>query len=173
MSEISQDPAESFFDEISNPLDGVEDLLSSQKWVFNRANRDELFVEVKGRHGVYHMMFAWDEDYGALQFCCEYDLQLHDANLDLAFRTIAHINRSLWLGHFDMAEDSMRPSFRHTQLFRGMTQTSGAEHLQDLMQIAVSECDRHYQTLLLLTQYDTGDDGEQLALVLMPAAGQS
>ena len=34
---ISED---SLFDDISNPLDGVEDVLTSQKWTFNRANRE-------------------------------------------------------------------------------------------------------------------------------------
>ena len=66
----------------------------------------------------------------------------------------------------------MKPSFRHTQLFRGMTQTSGAEHLHDLMQIAVDECDRHYQTLLMLSHSDAGDD-ESLSLAMMAVAGRS
>ncbi len=172
MSDISSDSADTFLDEISNPLDGVEDVLTNQNWAFTRANRDELFVEVKGRHGIYNMMFAWDEEFGALQFCCEYDLQLHDLHINKAYRTIAHINRSLWLGHFDLSEETMKPSFRHTQLFRGMTQTSGADHLHDLMQIAVDECDRHYQTLLMLSHSDAGDEAS-LSLAMMTVAGRS
>ena len=43
---------DNLFDDISNPLDGVEDVLTSQNWTFTRANRDELFVEIKGRHDV-------------------------------------------------------------------------------------------------------------------------
>ena len=31
-------------EEVSNPLDGVEDLLASQNWTFNRMNRDELLL---------------------------------------------------------------------------------------------------------------------------------
>ncbi len=164
--------ADKLFDDISNPLDGVEDILAAQKWTFNRANRDELFVEVKGRQGLYRMMFAWDEQYGALQFCCEFDLQILDANVLMAFRTLGRINRSLWLGHFDLSEDSMVPSFRHTQLFRGMNQTSGAEHLQDLMQIAIDECDRNYSALLMLA-HDSLNDNESIDLAMMTVAGRS
>ena len=166
------DMTDNLFDDISNPLDGVEDVLTSQNWTFTRANRDELFVEIKGRHCLYRIMFAWDEEYGALQFCCEYNLQILDANTNLAYRTIGSINRALWLGHFDLAEETLVPSFRHTQLFRGMTQTSGADHLQDLMQIAIDECDRNYQTLLMLSQ-DNVNDNESFSLAMMAVAGQS
>lgn len=166
------DLAEHLFDDISNPLDGVEDVLTSQNWTYNRANRDELFVEVRGRHALYRMMFAWDEQTGAMQFCCEFDLQLHDSNANLAYRTLGNINRGLWLGHFDLAEETLMPSFRHTQLFRGMTQTSGADHLQDLMQIAIDECDRHYPTLLMLSN-DRANDNEDFNLAMMTVAGQS
>lgn len=163
---------EQLFDDISNPLDGVEDLLTAQNWTFNRANSDELFVDVKGRYGTYHMMFAWDEEYGALQFCCEYDLQLHDLNLDTAWRTLGRINRSLWLGHFDLAEGTSVPSFRHTQLFRGMTQTSGADHLHDLMQIAIDECDRNYPAMLMLAGTSVNDN-DDLSLATMTVMGRS
>ena len=161
-----------FEDDISNPLDGVEDVLNAQNWSFNRANRDELFVEVKGRHALYRMMFAWDDQYNALQFCCEFDLQILDANTDLAFRTLGKINRALWLGHFDLCENTLVPSFRHTQLFRGQTQTSGAEHLQDLMQIAIDECDRNYSTLLMLS-HENANDNDSFSLAMMTVAGQS
>lgn len=170
MSELLTE--ETLFDDISNPLDGVEDVLSAQNWTFERTNRDELFVNVKGRHCMYKMMFAWDEEYGALQFCCEYDLQLHDINIDLAYRTLGRINRSLWLGHFDIAEGSSIPSFRHTQLFRGMTQTSGADHLSDLIQIAIDECDKNYPTMVMLSQ-DNANDNDDFSLALMTVAGQS
>lgn len=160
------------FDDISNPLDGVEEVLTSQNWTFDRANRDELFVNVKGRHCQYRMMFAWDEEYGAMQFCCEYDLHLHDSKEMLAYKTLAGINRSLWLGHFDVAEGTLVPSFRHTQLFRGMTQTSGADHLHDLMQIAIDECDRNYPALLMLSEAKANDNSD-FNLALMAVAGQS
>ena len=166
------DQIDNMFDDISNPLDGVEEVLTSQNWSFNRANRDELFVEVKGRHAMYRMMFAWDEEFGAMQFCCEFDMQLLDSNLDLAFRTLGKINRSLWLGHFDLSEETLVPSFRHTQLFRGLTQTSGADQLHDLIQIAIDECDRNYPALLILAN-ENANDNDTFSLALMTVAGQS
>lgn len=166
------DNFETMFDDVSNPLDGVEDVLVSRNWAFSRMNRDELFVERRGSHGLYKMVFMWDEETSALQFCCEYDLAIDDRNYGIACEVLADINSQVWLGHFEISRGEYTPCFRHTHLFRGMTQGSGAEHLEDLMQIATTECDRHYTTFMTLAQAAAPDD-EDLALALMPVAGQS
>ena len=160
------------FDDSCNPLDGVEDLLRSQKWHYARTNRDELFLEMRGAHGTYRMMFMWNEYQEMMQFCCEYDLRLADHHYARACETLNHINYGLWLGHFHIAPETMVPCFRHTQLFRGMEFGSGADHLEDLIRIAMHECDAHYPALLMLSSERTHDE-DQLALALMPTQGQS
>jgi hypothetical protein len=166
------DSVDALFDDLSNPLDGAEDFLVSANFSFNRMNRDELFVETRGQYGQYRIMFLWDEESGALQMCCETGLVMQEENLSQICRTLAEVNTSLWIGHFDLSPETMTPCFRHTQLFRGMTGTSGADHLQDLMQIALTECDRHYPAFLLLAE-DDHCGPEQLSLAIMMPAGQS
>jgi hypothetical protein len=53
-----------------------------------------------------------------------------------------------------------------------MTQTSGADHLEDLLCIAVDECDRHYPSFLTLA---SGSElkRDDLSLAMMTACGQS
>lgn len=165
------DLSEAFYDEMTNPLDGAEEILSAPDMSFNRANRDELFVEAKGRYGNYKMMFMWDEIMGALQFCCEYGLQVSDTNKALASETVLNINSGLWLGHFDLPPESLVPTFRYTQLFRGM-QASGAEHVQDLIRIAIDECNRNYPVFVSLCQAST-PDADDLSLAMMPVMGRS
>ncbi len=140
-----------------NPLDGIEDVLSSEKFAYHRMNRDELFAEAEGRYGIYRMMFAWDDLAGAMQFCCEYDFTLPASQSLNGFRAVANMNANLWLGHFDLNPNSLQPCFRHTQLFRGES-GSGAEHLQDIMSIAVQECDKHYAAFYALTQQQATPD---------------
>lgn len=163
--------ADSLFEEQTNPLDGAEEMILTPDISFNRTNRDELFVDAKGLYGNYRMMFMWDETMGALQFCCEYGIQITDGNRSLAAQTVLEINSNLWLGHFDLPPETLSPTFRYTQLFRGF-QSSGADHIQDLIRIAVDECDRHYPAFLSLCQ-PTRPDQDELALALMPVAGRS
>src|SRR5690606_8877588 len=125
------------FDELSNPLDSVEDLLASHEWIFNRRNEDELSVQITGRHEtVYDMHFVWQEEYGAMQFTCKMaDIIVHENKRAAVSQAMRKINAGLWLGHFDFIDGEAVPRFRHTCLFRGMHGASGAEHIEDLVDI--------------------------------------
>ncbi len=169
---MSSSNADPYFDTAVNPLDGVEDVLNRQKWTYSRMNRDELFLEMRGKHGAYRMMFMWDERSEVMQFCCEYDIRLADFQYTQACQIINEINYRMWTGHFHISPESLVPCFRHTQLFRGMDFGSGADHLEDLIRIAVEECDFHYPALLMLSDEHTHDE-DQLAFALMPTQGQS
>ncbi len=161
------------FEDVSNPLDSVEEILSANDWIFDRMSEDELTVQISGKMGEYKMLFVWQEDYSAMQFCCEFDLTLRPEAVDNAARAMTAINANLWLGHFDIRPGGTVPCFRHTSLFRGMTQGSGAEHLEDLVDIALSECERYYHAFSLLSRSSTAADPSSLALAMMETAGVS
>lgn len=171
---ISNDNLERLPDEdFMNPLDGVEDILLRQNWKYARMNRDELFLELKGQHGIYRMMFMWNERQEVMQFCAEYDLRLADFNYECACRTVNEINSGLWLGHFQIPPESMIPCFRYTQMLRGLNVGAElVEHLEELIQVTMEECDLHYPAFMMLASEKTHDE-DQLALALMPVAGLS
>jgi hypothetical protein len=122
--------------------------------------------------GEYKLFFHWQEEYSAMRFICQYDLDIKRAAMDEAAKTMTDINSKLWLGHFDFREGTEIPCFRHTTLFRGMTQTSGSEHMEDLVDIAISECERFFPVFDMLSR-GASHDPAQLQLALMPAAGES
>jgi len=160
------------FEEISNPLDSVEDILNSHDWVFNRTNSDELIVDVKGRCSCYRMMFIWQDEFSAMQFVCQYGFPVHEANACQLPVALMAMNSELWLGNFDIDHQTGFPVFRYNSLFRGMTQTSGAEHIEDLGEIAINECERFHSVFHLLS-LSTPIDDASLRLALMSAAGES
>lgn len=160
------------FEEISNPLDSVEDILAGQEWAFSRMNPDELMVDVSGKRGTYRMVFLWQEEYSAMQFTCHFDVITPADSRDMMALALARVNSGLWLGHFDIPADTGVPCFRHTSLFRGQTQSSGADHLQDLMDIALAECERFYPMFQMLTHED-GMDPTLLNLAVLDSAGEA
>jgi hypothetical protein len=161
-----------FFEDVSNPLDSVEDILSTQDWVFSRPNDDELSVTVSGRHGQYYMTFIWQEEYSAMQFFCELDMTVPAERREAMASAMQTINSRLWLGHFIVQEQNNVPSFRHTSLFRGCTHTSGTEHVEDLVEIAMAECERYYPALHLLCTTQ-GTETSLFNLALADPAGES
>jgi hypothetical protein len=56
---------------------------------------------------------------------------------------LALVNEKLWLGHFDINSEDGSVVFRHSLLLSEGVGTS-AEHLQQLLDIAINECDRFY-----------------------------
>ncbi len=161
------------FEDVSNPLDSVEEILSANDWSFDRMSEDELTVQISGKMGEYKMLFVWQEDYSAMQFVCEFDLEFRPEAIDNAARAMTAMNANLWLGHFDIRPGTAVPCFRHTSLFRGMTQGSGADHLEDLVDIALSECERYYPAFTLLSRSSTAGNHQDLALAMMETAGRS
>jgi len=126
-----------------NPLDLVEQFVTTNDWAFDRRSDDELAAEVPGRWCNYSLYFAWREDMGAMHFTCAFDMKVPDAKRLPIFELLGMVNEKLWLGHFGLWEDEGVPMFRHTSLLRG---TPGAvpEQVEDLIDIAVGECERFY-----------------------------
>lgn len=160
------------FEDVSNPLDSVEEILCANDWTFDRMNEDELRVQVSGKACEYSLYFSWHENMSAIQFLCDIDVSFTKAGLDMAAKTLSAINTSMWLGHFDIDDENRNPRFRHTSLLRGMTYTSGADHIEDLMDIALKECERFYPVFHLLSQSEPVRDID-LGLALMDNAGNS
>lgn len=138
-------------DDISNPLDGVEEIMQSRDWAFDRPTPDELMVQVAGQRGCYNLTFIWQEDFSALQFFCEIDLHIREERLVVAGQTLRDINEEMWLGHFDIPAGTQAPCFRHTTLFRGLSGVSGVDHIRDLVEIGIAECERYYNAFSLLS----------------------
>ena len=166
------------FEDISNPLDSLEDIIISNDWTFDRMDEDQLTVHVAGKYGHYKMLFKWQDQYHALQFCCMPDLAISPNKLDDAAHTINRINSNLWLGHFDIPmhttgeNNEHVPCFRHTSLFHGMNYSSGASHMESLIDIALSECERYYATFNILSKH-TQQSIQELSLAMMDVAGES
>lgn len=154
-----------------HPLDKVEDVLLSHNWNFDRMADDELMVEVTGRIGKYRLFFIWQEDLNALQFCAQIDLEITSNNRQAAHEAIININEDLWMGHFDLPKSTSKPSYRYTCLLRG-TNGNATETIEDMVDISLAQCERHYSLFTLLAGANDVND-QTLSLALMDTAGES
>ncbi len=155
-----------------NPLDSVEDVLANQDWVFDRPTDDELSVVLSSRHGAYRITFVWQQEYSAMQFFCEFDMSVPAERRDSLARALQVVNARLWLGHFIIQENTGVPCFRHTCMFRGWTHSAGTDHVEDLVEVALAECDRYYNVFTMLSGTFSPDEA-LLALALSDSAGQA
>ncbi len=89
--------------------------------------------------------------------------------MEAARIALMNINENLWMGHFDIPKDTRTPSFRHTCLLRGV---AGIEHFEDLVDIAMAQCERYFAAFSLLANTEIAND-QNLSLALMDTAGES
>jgi hypothetical protein len=128
---------------VSNPLDAVEELVTTNDWPFQRTSEDELLVEIAGRWCDYKLFFVWQEEFEALQFCCRVEAKVPKNRRPDVYALLAAMNERMWIGHFDIVADEEMPMFRHTVLTRGLSAVP-PEQIEDVVEAAVVECERFY-----------------------------
>lgn len=155
----------------SNPLDILEEIVTANEWLFDRTGDDELIVELAGRWCHYRMFFVWQREIGALQFTCQFDMKVPDAKRGDVNDLLALLNNRMWLGHFDLELQQNTPLFRYTVLARG-GRMPGVEMLEDLVEIALTECERFYPAFQFVI-WGGKRAGEAMAASMIEVAGQA
>lgn len=160
-------------DESVNPLDSLEEALALQEdWFFTRPVPEELTVHIDGQKSTYALTFVWQEEAHALQMYCDFNFSIPDYRRSVVLKVLEKVNGAMWLGHFDVPENSGIPCFRHTGLMHGWNPEANLEFMEDLVDVAVTECDRHFGTFNLLTLPIKLEDAA-LDLVLCEPAGRA
>jgi len=126
-----------------HPLDVVERVVAANDWMFDRRSDQEMAAQVPGQWCDYSLYFAWNEEVDALHFTCAFDMRVPAEKKAAIGHLLCLVNERLWLGHFGMWEEEGLPMYRHAIPLRG---TSGPtpEQLEDLLDNAVTECERFY-----------------------------
>ena len=156
---------------IANPIDLVEEIVQANEWAHDRASDAELVVEISGRWCDYRLLFLWQREINALHFTCGFEMKVPKPRRAAIFELLAVVNERLWLGHFDLASEDLSPSFRQGVLLRGATGAS-VEQIEDLVDIAVSECERFYPAFQLVVWGGKTPD-EAIAAAMLDPMGEA
>ncbi len=154
-----------------NPLDIVEEIVGGYDWSFERFSDEELLAGCSGQWCDYSLHFSWRDDLSAMHLASTIDLRFPAARRGSVYELLAVINSKLWLGHFDLAADASLPVFRHAVLFRG-SRGATVEQLEDLVDIAVAECERFYPAFQYVA-WAGKDPDEAVAAALIETVGEA
>lgn len=147
-------PFELAHEDDANPLDLVEDMVSEKGWEILRNDEDLLVFRVPGTKMKYEICMEWQEEFSALLFAASMPIEITDKSHEAAAISIEKINSNMWLGHFDLSNKNIYPTFRHTLLFRTVPSGSAVDIVQDVIEIAVAECNRFHTTFQLIAAGD-------------------
>lgn len=155
----------------ANPLDIVEQIVSANDWAFDRRSAREMAAEAPGRWCDYGLHFSWSTEVSAMGFTCAFDLKVPPDRRTKLYELFALANDRLWIGHFGMEADGGVPVFRHSVLLRGAPGAS-AESLEDLVDIAIAECERFYPAFQLVL-WGGKAPAEALDAAMLDCAGEA
>jgi hypothetical protein len=154
-----------------NPLDTLEEMVSANEWVFERNGEDEMAVEYPGHWCGYHLHFVWSEDLNAIHLSSFMDMKVPKKKFPDVAELLRQINNKLWLGTFVVPDEEATPVFRHTVLLRG-SRGASVEQLEDLVDIALTECERFYPAFQFVTWGGKTAD-EAVAASLLDTVGEA
>lgn len=155
----------------SNPLDIVEEVIISNDWSYERFSEEELGVEISGKWCNHRFVFMWKNEWESLHFTCYMDVKIPKARIKDACELIIKANQKVWLGGFELSSEDNAPGFRYTMLLRGNSLVS-TEQIEDLVDIALTECERFYPALQLVVWGGKSPD-EALAVSLFDTVGEA
>jgi hypothetical protein len=167
MPAVAEPVNQSFF----NPLDVMEQIASAHDWLFDRPTEEEMAVEIGGRWCDYRVYVSWHDDLRALQFACAFDTRVPEVKRNRLNDLLAMINEKVVIGHFDVSSGEGLPIFRHAIPMRGVPGAS-VEQLEDLVEIALSECERFYPAFQLVV-WGGREPVEAIAAALLEPVGEA
>ena len=158
------------YERLSNPIELVEQIASTQDWAFERGAGDELTMTVAGTWTDYHMSINWRPDLEALHLACAFDFKVPDNRLNEVYRLIAQINEQLWIGHFDLWTSEGLLMFRHGLMLNASVATP--RQCEALLQAALEACERYYQAFQFVV-WAGKEAHEALASTMFETEGQA
>ena len=155
----------------TNPIDLVEEIVQANEWAHDRASDAEMVVEVSGRWCDYRLFFLWQQETSSLHFSCGFDMKVPKGRRLAVYELLAAVNEKLWIGHFDLGVDDLSPCFRHGVLLRGALGAS-VEQIEDLVDIALTECERFYPAFQLVVWGGKGP-GDAITAAMIDPVGEA
>lgn len=128
------------------PIDLVEQFIIEKNWGYDRPTEEDVIAEFSSQWSNFRLWFRWEEQLSALMFTCTLEGKCPPAARKNLASLICMINERLWLGHFDICSEEGVIAFRHTLLLKGESSLT-IEQLEELVEIALLECERAYPAL--------------------------
>lgn len=154
-----------------NPLDLAESLFEDRDWLFDRPVDEELVADIAGSWCHYRVWCSWQPEMHVMIFSCAFDTKVPQNAMKTLYPLLAKINEKLWLGHFDICSEEQIITYRHALLLRGGKGAS-MEQIEDLMDIAITECDRFFPAFQSVV-WGGNTHADALEIAMMDTVGEA
>lgn len=126
-----------------NPIDSIEYLLSRDNISCDRRKPSELVAEVQGKWDNMLIFFAYEEHMRCLHMSCLLNIETATVDRSKMFELLALLNENLWLGHFSYWSEQKMPIFKHSMILQDNEELFLGK-IGKIIELAIMECERVY-----------------------------
>ncbi|MCB1410489.1 MAG: YbjN domain-containing protein [Rhodobacter sp.] len=154
-----------------HPIDIVETLAEYRAWEFDRVADDQIAMAVEGQWRSYSLTLAWSGADETLRLICTYDMEPPADRMAEVYEILNLANDLVWSGGFTYWAQQNLMVWRYGLLLSG-GQIAAPEQIDQMIQAAVSACERFYPAFQLVAWADRAPD-EALKLAIAQAYGRA
>lgn len=146
-------PQADFIDQVVDPLELVETILTDEGLIFERTPDGEVLFSLTGLWKSYDLWFSCRPEGECLQLCCALDMRFDPPKLPGIHELLSLINQRVWFGHFEIYQEEGVPSgdaplladivFRHTLLSSPLERPDQVQTAH-MINVAAEAVDRFY-----------------------------
>lgn len=154
-----------------HPIDLVEHIAEHHDWDFDRIADDQIAMAVEGQWRTYAITLAWSAPDEVLRLICTYEMDPPDARMPAVYELLNLINDLVWSGSFTWWAEQKMVVYRYGLLLAG-EQVAGPEQIGTMIRAAVSNCERFYPALQLVT-WGNRAPADALGIAIAEAYGRA
>ena len=132
-----------------HPIDIVETLAEYRAWEFDRVADDQIAMAIEGQWRTYSITLAWSASDETLRLVCSFEMDPPEDRLPHLYETLNSANDRCWAGAFTLWQEHKLMVYRYGLVLTG-GETAGTTQIDQLVRIAVANCERFYPAFQLV-----------------------
>lgn len=143
-----------------HPIDIVETLAEHHDWQFDRVADDQIAMAIEGAWRTYSITLAWSNYDETLRMICTFDMDPPEDRMPVLYEAMNSANDKCWAGAFTLWREQGLMVYRYGLVLNGGA-VAGAAQIDQLVNIAIANCERFYPAFQLVCW---GDETPQEAM---------
>ena len=159
-------------DGLSDPIQLVAELAAQHNWSMQIVTPHRLGLAIDGGWGHYALSVRWQDTLEVLTFDVAFDLMLKGDDGAAIGDLLTILNRDIFLGHFQLAENEDSILLKYRLPLRG-TGGASVQQLEDIIDIMLGQCEQAAPSISQLLFSDTPHVLDSAVLVMMEPCGRA
>ena len=163
--------SENTYNIFMNPIDDIEDIISSYDLQCSRSNYYELILNYNGLWNNYEVSFSWSQPRGLITANSNLNIKIPLLLVPKIQTMISLINENVSLGYFGYSSKRKCLYFRHNISIKGVNNLA-TEQIEDLIDAVIYECDKYFPAFQFFV-HKKNDPEYVLKTVLLETIGEA